>query len=607
MLVTIKALQVIQRLKKIEMKTMFCLLFFSTLLFSCSPGYAQFAESGKDIIFSAMQDELDRTLNKLEHPEAGKPFFVSFYYSKGSYLNSSATLGAVTSSRSGSIASSTYRLMMGDYDMNDENFEEVADYEQVFPRNISPPLDMDYMGIRRAFWNLANESYKAASKNYLAKQAFFKKNPLQKPAFPDYLKQAPVTINMPEPGRLPGTFQADSLVRALSFIFRKYEQINTSMVNFSMVNCNLYILNSEGSRIRMPVSVSTVVVTASVLNSSGESFSESISFVSLNPTGLLHDTTLPGRIDNFAHYLLKVANAPRLEEIYNGPVLYTGTTSAPKLMRMLFSGKEALVAKREDIRNTPEYRRSEPKNNNNIETKMGKKVLPVEFSVVLKPTLGNYKGIDLFGKTLVDFDATVPPDELILVENGILRDLLRNRVPSAKNVTSSNGHYRMGISESSILWSLEPSNIFFTSATAKPQDELKHSLLSLARQEGLEYAILVRPVDEASNKITEAFYRVSLEDGSETLIQPLRITSEGGKMINHIAGCSDRELVFNFLSDSYNNYYYNYDGFDISYSSGSSGIPCSIIMPDAMLFKGMEAESRNASVDKWLLPEEGEE
>ena len=589
------------------MKTTLCLLIFSILLFSCSPGYAQSAESGKDIIFSAMQDELARTMDMLEHPEAGKPFFVSFYYSKGSYLNASATLGAVTSSRSGSISSSTYRLMMGDYDMNDENFEEVTDHEQVFQRNISPPLDMDYMGIRRNLWNLANESYKSASQNYLAKKAFFKKNPLQKPAFPDYLKQAPVVIEMPEPDRLPGTLQADSLVRALSFIFGKYEQINTSMVNFRLVNSNLYILNSEGSRIRMPFSVSTVQVSASVINSNGESFSEEISFVSLDPTGLLTDKTLPGRIDNFAQYLLKVANAPKLEEIYNGPVLYAGTTSAPKLMMMLFSGKDALIAKRENISNTPEYRRSEPKNNNNIETKMGKKVLPVEFSVMLKPTLGNYNGIDLFGKTLVDFDATVPPDELILVENGILRDLLRNRIPSAKNVTTSNGHYRMGISESSILWNLEPSNIFFTSATAKPHDELKQSLLSLARQEGLDYAILVRPVDDASNTVTQAFYKVSLEDGSETLIQPLNITSEGGKMINHIAGCSEQELVYNFLSDSFNSYEDDYYGeYDWSYSSGSSGIPCSIIMPDVILFTGMEAESRNASVDKWLLQEESD-
>lgn len=586
------------------MKTTFCLLILPVLLFSCSLGFSQSAESGKDVIFSAMQDEMARTLDKLEHPEAGKPFFVSFYYSKGSYLNSSATLGAVTSSRSGSIASPSYRLMMGDYTMNDENFEEVTDYEQVYQRSISPPLDLDYMGIRRTFWNMANESYKSASKNYLAKKAYFEKNPWLKPAFPDYLKQAPVILDMPEPGRLPGTFQADSLVRVLSFIFKKYELINTSMVNFHMVNCNLHILNSEGSRIRVPMSVSAVQVTATVLNNDGESFSENISFVSLNPTGLLHDKTLTSRIDNFAQYLLKVANAPKLEEVYNGPVLYSGTTSAPKLMRMLFSGRDALVAKREDISNTPEYRRSESKNNNNIETKIGKKVLPVEFSVVLKPTLGNYKGIDLFGKTLVDYEATVPPDELILVENGILRDLLRNRVPSTKNVMTSNGHYRMSVSVSDILVSLEPSNVFFTSTTARPQDELKNSLLSLARQEGLEYAIVVRPVDATSNTITEAFYRVSLDDGSETLIRPLSITSEGGKMINHVAGCSDQELICNFLSDPYDSYN---DDYDLSFSPASSGIPCSIIMPDAMLFTGMEAESLDASVDKSLLPEEDEE
>ncbi len=569
------------------------------VLLSCQAGYSQVAGSNKEIIFRAMQDELNRSLDKLDHPEAGKPFFISFYYSMGSYLSSKATLGALISSSSTPLASTSYRLMMGSYDFNDENFEEEIDYEPVYHRNTSPPLDADYMGIRRVFWNMANDSYRTASKNYLAKKAYFTKNPWLKPAFPDYLKQEAVSINIEDAVLLPTASQADSLTRVLSYIFSKYDKISTSSVSFSMINSNIYVLNSEGSRIKIPVNISDVQISATVMNSNSESFTEAISFVTLNPMELIKNQALSQRIEKFAQYMLLLADAPKLDDIYNGPVLYTGITSAPKIMSMLFAGKEALIAERESISNTPDYRRSETKSNS-FESKIGKRVMPQQFSVVLKPGLENYKGVALFGKTLVDFDATVPPDELILVENGVLRDLLRNRIPSSKNVTSSNGHYRMTVTESDIMASIEPSNLFFTSSATVPASELKSKLISLAREEGLDFAIIVRPVDEATNSTSEAFYRVSLEDGSETLIQPLIITSEGGKMINQVAGCSDREIVFNFLSNSTGGYYEDYD---LSYSITGSGIPCSIIMPDAMLLTGMEAESLDASVDKWLLEE----
>jgi len=571
-------------------------------LLSCGTIMAQQPDSKKDVIFKALQDELTRTITELNHPEAGKPFFVGFYFTEGDYLNSTATLGAVTSSSSRKIAAASFRLMFGSYEMNDENFQETPNNEMVFPINIVAPIDYDYWGIRRSLWNQADHSFKSASKNYVTKKAYFIKNPSLKPGFPDYIKQEPVVMELPEKTNLPSSLQGDSLARALSDGFKKYTSITSSRVSFSMINCNMYLINTEGTRLCIPFCFAAVDVSATITNGGGEKLSESLSFISMEPDDLFIDKSIGPKINLLAEYLLDIAKSPKLEEEYNGPVLYTGNTSVPNIMEALFSGKDALEASREDVENTPAYRKTQTQNNNNTESKIGKRFMPEAFSVTMKPKLDAYNGIKLFGKTDVDYEGTIPPDEIKLLENGILRDLIRTRVPSSKTAISSNGHSRPNITQSGIYSYLAPGVVFFTSSESKPNEDLKKDLLTSARNKGLDYALIVRPVVGSANNSPSAYYKVSTADGSETLLRPVSITLSGGKMINHIAGCSDKEIVHNSLGSQN-----SYENYMPGYSSGSVfGSPTSVILPDAVLFSEMDAEALDTSVDKSLLPENEE-
>jgi len=570
--------------------------------FFCTTIQAQQSEGKKDVIFRALQDELTRTITELNHPEAGRPFFVGFYFTEGEYRNSTATLGALTSSFSHKIAASSFRLMFGGYEMNDENFEETPNKEMIFPINIVAPIESDYLGIRRSLWNQADHSYKSASKNYVTKKAYFAKNPSLKPDFPDYIKQEPVVLLLPEKTDLPSLSQGDSLVRTLSDGFKKYNSISSSHVSYSMINCNLYLINTEGTKLCIPFCFASVDISATITNGGGEKLSESLSFISMEPNDLMHDKTLAPKMNSLADYLIAVAKSPKLEEEYNGPVLYTGSTSVPNIMEALFSGKDALSADREDVANTPAYRKTQTQNNNNTESKIGKLFMPEAFSVTMKPGLDIYNGIKLFGKTDVDYEGTIPPAEIKLVENGILRDLIRTRVPSSKAAITSNGHRRPNITQSGIYSYLAPGVVFFTSSESKPSGELKKDLLASARSKGLDFALIVRAVVDNANLSPSAFYMVSVADGSETLLRPVSITSGGGKMINHIAGCSNKELVHNSLGSVNSNANY-----PPGINTGSVfGTPTSVILPDAVLFSEMTAQALDTSVDKSLLPHNDE-
>jgi len=556
---------------------------------------AQQPSGSSGVIFRAIQDELNRSMNELNHPDAGKPFFAGFYVTEGTFFQSSATLGAILSSDSRKIAATSYRFMFGSYDMNDENFEESPSKEMIFPRNIADPIELDYAGIRRSLWNNVDHSFKSAGRNYAAKKAYFQKNPSLKPDFPDYIRQEPVIMELPDITAIPSQAQADSLARMLSYLFKDFENISSSRVSYSLVNCNMYLLNTEGTRLKIPFCFAAVDISATIKNGNGENMSESVSITSMDPFALLHDKTLAGKVKSLALYLADVAKAPKLDDEYSGPVLFTANTSVPQLMEALFSGKDALTANREEVKNTPAYRKTLSQSNNNAESKLGKLFMPAAFSVTVRPKLDSYKGIKLFGRTMVDYEGTIPPEEVKLVENGVLKDLLRNRVPSTKAAVASNGHQRQTLTASGIYSSLDPGVVFFSTSDGKTNSELKKLMLSTARSKGLEFAILVKPAVIDVTNAPEAYYKVSVADGSETLLQPLRVASGGGKLINHIAGCSNQELVVNAM------------GSRMMGGGGSVfGAPTSVILPDAIMFNDMTASPVDANVDKSFLPEEAE-
>ncbi len=108
---------------------------------------------------------------------------------------------------------------------------------------------------------------------------------------------------------------------------------------------------------------------------------------------------------------------------------------------------------------------------------------------------------------------------------------------------------------------------------------------------------MVKPAVPGVTNAPQAFYKVSVADGSETLLRPLDVESGGGKLVNHIAGCSNQELVVNTMGS----------GMMGGMAGGSVfGTPTSVILPDAVLFNDMNASPVDTDVDKSFLPQEAE-
>ena len=125
-----------------------------------------------------------------------------------------------------------------------------------------------------------------------------------------------------------------------------------------------------------------------------------------------------------ADYLVKLKDAKVETEAYSGPVMLYQQVVASAFGATLFGGSTALVANREPLVNGFSKKLT-VQSSGSIELKLGKRIVSKDISVVLKPHIRYFQKVGLLGSYDVDGEGVVPPDELVLVNNGVLKNLMR--------------------------------------------------------------------------------------------------------------------------------------------------------------------------------------
>ena len=207
-----------------------------------------------DIIFKAMNDELNRSISKLTINQYPAPFFISYQFNDGQSLSVQATLGALRSSNEIPARSQNVRLMVGDYSLNDENF--VYGSQSVSTGGAYPPLPLvnDSDAIRRTFWITCDQSYKRAIETYDQKLSALKQqNKSDEEKLDDYSKITPVNLIMKSTPVKYDKAKWEAVARDISGVFKAYTQISNSSVSISLANTCVYITTNEGTKLKIPL------------------------------------------------------------------------------------------------------------------------------------------------------------------------------------------------------------------------------------------------------------------------------------------------------------------------------------------------------------------
>lgn len=565
-------------------------LLFSLILVSSGPALAD-NQSTRDIIQRAMKDEMDRNLQQLELENLERPFYISYSIRDVKTMEVIASLGAIVQSDENKYRTRSVRLMVGDYSLNDENFVGSGGmYRQsMLGGSVRLPLEDDYSSIRRALWIATDNTYKTATEIFEHKKVALKQQTLtgEEASLDDFSKTPVAKYTAPPRSFAFKRNKWEKVATQLSSLFRDYPDIYSSRIRIFFYQCDVFFTNSEGTETIQPLTLATLQINAYTQAVDGVPLSDHTLFFDSTPGDLPSLRSMKKAVKSLAEELVALRNAPVFDESYFGPIMFEDQAVAELFAQRLFTGSNGLLAYRKPIvsDSRSSYYRTQGET---LDDRINRRIMSRDLTIKALPGKESFSGQKLLGSCHVDAEGVKPPPEIVLVDNGILKTLLNNRIPKVK-VRESNGHQRPVIG---LGTKLGPSVISVTTSKGKSNAEMKNELLQLAREEGMDYAILVRklkpPVGSVrrfesmvmttggygsgdGSSLTQPIlvYRVYVEDGREELVRSVNLGSLGLSSLRRMLSASQKRLVYNMPV---------------------SGVPSSFIVPQSLIIEELDVK-----------------
>jgi hypothetical protein len=510
-----------------------------------------------DPLIRAMHDEIDRS-RKLTVPNLETPYFIEYLIDENESFTVSATLGGLTLRRRDKFRNLDVNVRVGDYKFDNTNyigsdfvFGSRYDLER-FPLENSNPV------LRRYLWLATDTAYKSAIEAISRKRAALR-NLTVSEQLNDFAHVEPVhIIHNFQKLTLDEDAWADR-VRKLSAIFDRYPDVEASGIEFNAGDGGYYLVNSEGTEVRVPDRTAYLRARAVAQAPDGMGVRDAVAFQAVEAARLPGDAELSSRIQTLAQNVVALAKAPKGED-YSGPVLFEGVAGPQVFAEVL--GRNLSLTRRPVM---------EPGRNgafavSELDGRIGARVLPESFSVVDDPTLKEWRGRPLFGSYEVDREGVVPKP-LRLIDKGVLKGYFLTRQP-VRGFEGSNGRARMPGSFGAGTPGI--SNLFVMTTETSPVADLHKKLLELIAARGKPYGIIVRKMDFPSSASVDEARRllsggqsggsrpVSLPilvyrlypDGREELVRGLRFRSFNARSLKDIMAAGDDLTTFEFLDNA---------------------------------------------------------
>lgn len=484
--------------------------------------------SDGEVLMKAMTDELTRSMNELVLEGLEKPYFLQYNAQDRVVVSMSAAHGGLKQSdvkRERAIGS---RIRVGTLSLDNTNVFRGAGGRG------SLPLDDDYVALRHTIWRITDEDYKRAVETLTRKIAYLQDKTIEdRPD--DFTPGEPVQTMQPTVALVIDQGVWEKKVRDISARFKNHPAIMDSGVEFYAIAVHEFLVNSEGSRIRVGDTGTLLRITAEIQADDGEYLSDEVHYLQETPEKLPSIEAILADIDNMCTRLVALAKAPKVEQ-YTGPILFE-PVAAGKVF-------EALLANGLCARPTP-LGAGGAWQEESLEKKLGLRVLPRSMSVVDDSTQKYFEGIPLAGQFDFDDEGT-KPRIVELVTKGVLKDLVAGRAPT-KKFKKTTGHARGGeFSDPTATVGC----LYFTDDNAIAKEEMKQELLTAAKEEGLEFAMRIEAMERGGGGRLGAplyAYRVSAADGSEELVRGLEFLPVQTRALKKILAVGKERKVYNSI------------------------------------------------------------
>jgi TldD protein len=570
----------------------------------------------KDQTLRAMQDEMERSRTRLAIDGVQKPYYIEYRLLDLDIRTVTASFGNIISSTTGRNRVMSVDVRVGDHHLDSSNFVS----EEGFHGFLGGPgdlgevgIDGDYNSLRQDLWLATDQAYKGAVTGMSLKNAFLR-SLTKPPEIDDFSQESPVVQIEPHAVADWTNRNWDAEARAASLALRNVPQINGSRVTYYLVYQTYYLLNSEGTEIRVPHSLASVEAGIDTLADDGMPLHNYYTVYAARPGELPDPATIAKGLQQAGQDLVALRSAP-LSSDYTGPVLFDAAAASSMLTQVL---PPSLSGARPALSTSPrvdEYF-EQMGGHNDWSGRVGQRVLPTTVTLTDDPTSSDFQGQALLGGYDVDEEG-VRGQKVTLVQNGILRNLLMSRRPGP-DFDRSNGHGRSAIlSEPHPT----PSNLFFQSSEGLSAADLHKKFMDLCKEDGHEWCIEVRRMDNpaiatirqedfqdtiggmagglsSGERLPLLVYRVWVDGGKEELVRGARISGLTMRSLRNIPAVGTDTAAANYIQSATDGMMGTALG---AFGSAQGGLPSAIVAPSLILddveLRGYRGEPRRLPLD----------
>ncbi len=494
-----------------------------------------------DTLLRAMKDELKRS-NELARLGLVVPYYIEYRTEDTVSHGIGASLGALIESVDSAYRVPSVRVRVGTYDFDNTNhiFSEAYGGRRYDPERLS--LDDNYLAFREAYWLATDRAFKTAE-DAIARKRSSLKNMSQPDALPDFSMAPAAQLILPiERKPIPLEAWKKEIVK-LSTVFGAFPKVLSSEVALQTSQSTNYVVNSEGTTLRLPENLAYVHVAARGLAVDGSDVHDAQTFEAFEADQLPGEGDLERASKEIAEHVIALSQAPA-GQAYDGPVLFEAPAAAQLFEELLGDNLKLTRKPIADPGRVPPMIASE------LENRVGSHILPDWMDVVDDSTQVKFGGHTLLGHYLYDVEG-VAPQPVTLVEKGVLKTFLLTRTPVFKNFPGSNGHARFTGSFGDEAPGF--GNLFIRASQTTPAADMKQKLIDMCKERNKPYGILIRKLDSpgsASGAHAIALpllaYRV-YPDGREELVRRLQFHGVSTRSFKDIVSASDENYVLDLI------------------------------------------------------------
>ena len=587
-------------------------LAFSASLARPARAQAQRAQPGDaDHTLEAMRDEIHRSRDRLQIPGLERPYFIEYRLLDLDIRTVSASFGALLSSSTSRNRFMSVEVRVGDYKLDSSNFVTDESFRGFIGSTGQVGIDRDYNSLRQDLWLATDQAYKEALDTLSRKRGFLR-SLARPPDIDDLSQEKPVVLVTPHAEPDWTSRNWDEEAKAVSAVLRAFPELYSTRVTYHLIYATTYLMNTEGTEIRVSKSLAAIEASLETQADDGMPLHHYYATYAQRPADLPSSDAVRKEIERVGRELVALRAAPPAQD-YVGPVLFEAPAAGSLLAQML---GPSLSGARPPLSMLPMFDQIMERMGGRSEWtgRLGTRVLPPSVTLVDDPTAKDFHGQPLLGSYGVDEEG-VKADRVVLVENGMLHNLLMSRRPGP-DFDHSNGHGR-----AAFLGDPRPmmSNLFFISSESQNPAELRKRFFDACRAEGRQWCLVVREMDSpalaihhqedlsemigglaagaaSGDRMPLLVYRVNVADAREELVRGARLIGLNLRTLRNLAGIGNDASVFSFAQSQAA----GFAGTALAaFGTAQGGVPSTVVAPSLLLD---EVEARGARGEPRRLP-----